>query len=115
MCDTQEEAKRLAFGTERHKVGSCKTQQSSSQVLCSNDFLEGLVTRDSEWQQQTSSTCAKVVSMDGTLISKGGVMTGGMSRNLESRAQRWDEKATGSLKEVPFRMTLRLLTLCCCA
>ena len=39
--------------------------------------------------------------MDGTLISKGGVMTGGMSRNLESRAQRWDEKATGSLKEVP--------------
>lgn len=115
VCDTQEEAKRLAFGTERHKVGSCKTQQSSSQVLCSNDFLEGLVTRDSEWQQQTSSTCAKVVSMDGTLISKGGVMTGGMSRNLESRAQRWDEKATGSLKEVPFRMTLRLLTLCCCA
>jgi hypothetical protein len=42
----------------------------------------------------------KVVSLDGTLISKGGVMTGGMSRNLETRAQRWDEKATGSLKEV---------------
>jgi hypothetical protein len=43
--------------------------------------------------------------MDSTLISKGGVMTGGMSRNLESRAQRWDEKATGSLKEVPVRTT----------
>lgn len=43
--------------------------------------------------------------MDGTLISKGGVMTGGMSRNLESRAQRWDEKATSSLKEVPSRIS----------
>jgi hypothetical protein len=53
--------------------------------------------------------------MDGTLISKGGVMTGGMSRNLESRAQRWDEKATGGLKEVPFRTTSRCLILCCCA
>ena len=50
-----------------------------------------------------SCTCVQVVSMDGTLISKGGVMTGGMSRNLESRAQRWDEKATGSLKEVTCR------------
>lgn len=41
-----------------------------------------------------------MVSLDGTLISKGGVMTGGMSRNLESRAKRWDEKLAGSLKEV---------------
>jgi hypothetical protein len=53
--------------------------------------------------------------MDGTLISKGGVMTGGMSRNLESRAQRWDEKATGSLKEVLCCTTSCHLALCYCA
>jgi len=61
VCDTQEEAKRLAYGTERHKV----------------------------------------VTLKGTLINRAGVMTGGLSRNLETRAQRWDEKVTGSLKEVP--------------
>ena len=42
----------------------------------------------------------QVVTLDGTLINKAGVMTGGLSRNLESRAQRWDEKVTGNLKEV---------------
>lgn len=26
VCDTQEEAKRLAFGTERHKVGCPRTK-----------------------------------------------------------------------------------------
>eukprot|EP00850_Spirogloea_muscicola_P013986 SM000098S25066 [mRNA] locus=s98:69413:76675:+ [translate_table: standard] len=40
----------------------------------------------------------KVVALDGTLLSKSGAMTGGISGNMDSKSQRWDEKAIANLK-----------------
>lgn len=59
VCDTEEEARRLAFGAERHKV----------------------------------------VTLGGTMITRTGVMSGGMTHDVESRARRWDEKAMSALKK----------------
>ncbi|KAK9820343.1 hypothetical protein WJX72_009251 [[Myrmecia] bisecta] len=60
VCDSLEEAKRLAFaGPERHKV----------------------------------------VALDGTLINKAGLITGGISGGMEARASRWDDKALEGLKK----------------
>lgn len=60
VCDTADEARRLAFGgTERHKV----------------------------------------VAVDGTLFSKGGCITGGLSQGMEAKAARWDDSALHKLEE----------------
>ena len=59
VCDTEEEGKRLAFGSERHKV----------------------------------------VTLDGTMITRTGVMSGGLSHDIERRAQRWDDNTTKALKQ----------------
>lgn len=40
----------------------------------------------------------KAVTLDGTLIQKSGLMTGGLS-GIEARAARWDERAVDSLKK----------------
>ena len=61
MCDSLEEARRLAFrGPERHRV----------------------------------------VTLDGTLIEKTGLMTGGLTRDAAQRARRWDDHALEELKQV---------------
>lgn len=101
VCDTQDEAKRLAFGTERHKVlSSCACCTPSCILNHNNMHTWHARALCKAGRQEAICELMQVVSLDGTLISKGGVMTGGMSRNLESRAQRWDEKTAGSLKEV---------------
>lgn len=34
-----------------------------------------------------------VVTYDGTLLAKSGIMTGGVSGGMESRSQKWDNQA----------------------
>ncbi len=46
----------------------------------------------------------KVVALDGTLIAKAGLITGGVSGNDAARASRWDDQALDRLKTV--RMVL---------
>lgn len=59
VCDTADEARKLAYGShERHKV----------------------------------------VSKDGTLLSKAGIITGGASTSNDARAQRWEEGTLSKLK-----------------
>eukprot|EP00955_Chlamydomonas_euryale_P074582 362070-Chlamydomonas_euryale.AAC.26 len=41
----------------------------------------------------------QVVSRDGTLLSKAGLITGGSSASSDARAQRWDDGAITKLKE----------------
>ena len=41
----------------------------------------------------------KVVALDGTLLSKSGFMTGGLTGNEADRAQRFDEHRTTALKQ----------------
>ncbi|GBG59523.1 hypothetical protein CBR_g38546 [Chara braunii] len=41
---------------------------------------------------------AKVVALDGTLIHKSGMMTGGLSGGMEAKAQRWDDQAVESMR-----------------
>ena len=60
VCDTADEARKLAYGGhERHKV----------------------------------------VSKDGTLLSKAGIITGGASASNDARAHRWEEGAMGRIKD----------------
>jgi len=40
----------------------------------------------------------KVVSLDGTVFNRAGLITGGMSRDAQSRAGRWDDKEFTALK-----------------
>jgi len=40
----------------------------------------------------------KVVALDGTMISRAGLITGGVTASMESRAARWDDRALGELK-----------------
>lgn len=42
----------------------------------------------------------KVVSLDGTVFAKAGLITGGTSSSMDARAQRWDEKAVQDLRQV---------------
>lgn len=44
-----------------------------------------------------AGTRCKAVTLDGTLLHKNGMFTGGLS-DVEGRAQRWDEKELGTLK-----------------
>eukprot|EP01050_Picozoa_sp_SAG11_P003639 SAG11_NODE_211_length_12281_cov_11.326219_3_plen_863_part_00 len=51
--------------------------------------------------QQSRETRRKTVTLDGTMIHKAGMMTGGTGGNrggLESKAQRWDQKDYDALK-----------------
>ena len=41
----------------------------------------------------------KVVALDGTLLSKSGFMTGGLTGSEADRAQRFDEHRTAALKQ----------------
>lgn len=43
----------------------------------------------------------KVATLEGTLFSKAGTITGGMAGNLVGRAQRWGDKDYDALKKVP--------------
>lgn len=42
----------------------------------------------------------KVVAQDGTLFSKGGCITGGLTGNEQNRAARFEEQDTAALKQV---------------
>lgn len=42
----------------------------------------------------------KVVALDGTLIAKAGLITGGITGNEAARASRWDDHALDCLKAV---------------
>ena len=42
----------------------------------------------------------KVVALDGTLIAKAGLITGGITGNEAARASRWDDHALERLKAV---------------
>ena len=42
----------------------------------------------------------KVVALDGTLIAKAGLITGGITGNEAARASRWDDHALNRLKAV---------------
>lgn len=42
----------------------------------------------------------KVVAADGTMISKNGFMTGGLTGNESARASRWNDSALEGLKQV---------------
>jgi structural maintenance of chromosome 1 len=53
VCERLDEAKALAWGSDRHKV----------------------------------------VTQDGVLLSKSGTMTGGVSGGMETRSQKWDDRA----------------------
>ncbi|KFM27774.1 Structural maintenance of chromosomes protein 1A [Auxenochlorella protothecoides] len=41
----------------------------------------------------------KVVAMDGTLINKSGIISGGVYAGLEARAQKWDRQALENMKQ----------------
>eukprot|EP00793_Prasinoderma_coloniale_P000453 PRCOL_00005438-RA len=41
----------------------------------------------------------KVVSLDGTLIARSGVITGGITQGMHDKSGRWNDKAMGELKE----------------
>lgn len=53
----------------------------------------------------------KVVSRDGTLINKSGLITGGSSANHEARANRWDDGGIAKLKEQRDDLERRLQAL----
>ncbi|CAM6028343.1 unnamed protein product [Sphagnum balticum] len=59
VCERLDEAKALAWGSDRHKV----------------------------------------VTQDGVLLSKSGTMTGGVSGGMETRSQKWDDRAVEALKK----------------
>lgn len=40
----------------------------------------------------------KVVTVDGTLLTKSGTMTGGTSGGMEARSHKWDDKKLKDLK-----------------
>jgi structural maintenance of chromosome 1 len=40
-----------------------------------------------------------VVTQDGVLLSKSGTMTGGVSGGMETRSQKWDDRAVEALKK----------------
>ena len=42
----------------------------------------------------------KVVALDGTIINKAGIITGGMHSGLEARAGQWDQGAVDDLRQV---------------
>ena len=41
----------------------------------------------------------KVVALDGTIINKAGIITGGMHSGLEARAGQWDQGALDEMKQ----------------
>ena len=53
----------------------------------------------------------KVVTIDGSLINKAGLMTGGSSNVERARASKWDKKEYGGLKERFAELTREMNTL----
>ncbi|GAX83463.1 hypothetical protein CEUSTIGMA_g10888.t1 [Chlamydomonas eustigma] len=53
----------------------------------------------------------KVVSRDGTLMNRGGLITGGTTASHEARAQRWDDGALARLKDQQSELEQRLQAL----
>lgn len=41
----------------------------------------------------------QVVSLDGTMISKSGNITGGLTGGMEAKSKRWDEQEMNNLRE----------------
>ena len=58
----------------------------------------------------------KVVALDGTIINKAGIITGGFNSGLEARAGQWDQGALEGMKQArawPGGGDCGLLPLCC--
>ena len=49
-----------------------------------------------------------MVSRDGTVFSKAGIITGGASEAIDARAQRWNDGAVAKLKEQRAELEQRL-------
>ncbi len=79
LCDTLAEARRLSFGSDERYRGTVVF---------------------------TPTHTTPVVTLDGTLIHKSGLMTGGLS-GIEARAQRWNDKeVTGNPSSATFGNSL---------
>ena len=54
----------------------------------------------------------KVATVDGTLFAKAGSITGGTASDMTSRAQRWDDKAYETLKQVSLQCSCERGSCC---
>lgn len=82
VCESIKEAKSVAFDRqERNKVSFHSTEMQQPVFMVNNAFV-----------------LLQTVSLDGTLFSKSGVISGGSS-DLRSKARCWDERAVVQLKE----------------
>ena len=68
-------------------------------TLCRNTLLCDAV-REAQQLAFMGPERHKVVAMDGTLFSKGGCITGGLTGNEQKRAARFEEQDTAVLKQV---------------
>ena len=87
VTDTLEDARRISFGGgggHHHRSSSHSRHRDSPSASSSSS--------------SSSSERIRVVTLDGVLIEKSGLMTGGLS-GLEQRASRWSERSITALKE----------------
>ena len=86
VCDTMEEARKVAFGgSERKRVSPTPLSTSTCMYIhvytCTTYMTLCIV-----WQ---------AVSLDGTLFQKSGAISGGAA-DIKAKAKRWDEKVSSS-------------------
>lgn len=70
--------------------------------LCLHRLQHCSVTGQPCWTSwcRSQMRATQVVTLDGTMITRTGVMSGGMSSDIENRARRWDDHTTKTLKQV---------------
>ena len=86
VTDTLEDARRISFGDRGHHHRSHSSHSGHRDAAGSSS------------SPSSSSGRIRVVTVDGVLIEKSGLMTGGLS-GLEQRASRWSERSITALKE----------------
>lgn len=88
VSETTQEAKSLAFdGEERCQVGPSPHPHTQNKMSADPQNLTG-----------SNTCCPQTVSLEGTLFTRSGVISGGSS-HLQTKARCWDEKDVMLLTE----------------
>lgn len=85
VCDDLDEAKALSWSGERFKGKECV-------------FSVGYYCTCPVWLCMNVVILLVVVTVDGTLLTKSGTMTGGTSGGMEARSHKWDDKKIEGMK-----------------
>ena len=95
-------APQLLVPTPPSLLPACACSRPRSLPPCPPPRSTTIVTDTPEQAREVAFGSAqrqKVVALDGTIINKAGIITGGMHSGLEARAGQWDQGALDEMKQ----------------